>query len=48
MKLLEIEYKGEVYVFETTNKARAEIKDLTMQNVKDFSAGDYLVKLLMK
>lgn len=42
MKLLEIEYKGEVYVFETTNKARAEIKDLTMQNVKDFSAGDYL------
>lgn len=42
MKLFEYEYNGENYVFETTNKARAELKDLQMKGVKDFSAGDYL------
>ena len=42
MKLFEYEYNGENYVFETTNTARAELKDLQMNGVKDFSAGDYL------
>ena len=35
MKLFEYEYNGENYVFETTNKARAELKDL--QIVSDIS-----------
>lgn len=42
MKIMELEYKGEVYVFETTIKARAEIKDITQKNVKDFSASEYI------
>lgn len=42
MKLFEREYQGVTYIFETTNKARVEIKDMTMANIKDFSAGEYL------
>lgn len=41
MKLFETNYKGETIVFETTNKARVEIKDTLFEGIKDISASEY-------
>lgn len=42
MKILEIEYQGEVYVFETTNRARAELGELTRKKMDGLNASEYI------